>query len=149
MAMRIAVTKQVRLRNSTGRFRADCSRAAGRTIRKAIDDGAELSRGFAPRGHKHDTRTIPLADSIEATQTGRTSGHWEATARHALPQELGAAPHSIPGDVTFFWEEKGRFWEPGENEINHPGNAPQPYLKPAFDIIMARIMAIAKRYYPG
>lgn len=121
----------------------------GETIAQAVTDGADLSRGFAPVGHKDDLRTIPLKASIEPVVVSRTQGFWQATARHALPVEFGAGPHPIPGSVSFFWEEEGKWWIPGSNVINHPGNAAQPYLRPAFKIISGRLLEIAKRKYPG
>jgi hypothetical protein len=145
----IAATAQMHLRNDLGQFIRDCEAAAGKTIEAAVTEGADLSRDFAPVGHKADPRTIPLKDSIEAVITSRTSGFWQATARHALPQELGAGPHGIPGNVKFYWEEEGRWWEPGDNEIQHPGNRAQPYLRPAYDIIKKRLPGIMQRYYPG
>ena len=53
--------------------------------------------------------------------------HWE-------PQEYGARPHVIeprgPGyPLRFYWAKAGRvvaFWR-----VNHPGNAPQPFMRPA------------------
>lgn len=147
--MEFAVSNRVIARNSIGQFIRDCEQAAEGTIREAVNDGADLSRNFAPEGAKMDPRTIPLKESIEAHVLSRTSGNWVATARHALPIELGAVPHPITGWVSFFWEREGRMWEPGPNEISHPGNAPQPYLRPAYEIIMARIMQIADKHYPG
>lgn len=147
--MRAAISSRVQMRNGTGRFAAQCSEAAARTVAKAIEEGADLSRDMAPIGGKADARTIPLKDSIESHQTGRTSGYWVATARHALPTEYGAGPHQLPGNVSFFWEEQGRMWEPGDNQINHPGSPAQPYLRPAYRIVMRNIMRWAKRYYPN
>jgi hypothetical protein len=90
-----------------------------------------------------------LKDSISAEMLSRTSGQWKATARHALPQEFGAGPHEITGDVSFFWESEGRMWNPGDNMIHHPGNPAQPYLRPAYKIISGKLLSIMKRFYPG
>lgn len=144
----LAVSNRVIMRDNFGRFRRECELAMGETIKQAVEDGAQLSRDLAPVGHKRDPRTTKLKDSITAVVVSRTQGYWQASARHALAQELGAAPHEIPGEVHFFWEREGRWWEPGTNTINHPGNAAQPYLRPAYQAIMNRIMSIAKRYYP-
>lgn len=136
-------------RNGIGQFRAECELAAERTVEKAVERGARLSRDFAPSGKKNDPRTSRLKDSIEPRMLGRTQGEWVATARHALPIEKGAVDHDITGWVNFFWEREGRDWEPGANIIKHPGNKAQPYLRPAYKIVMAQIMAIARGEYPG
>lgn len=144
-----SIKYEVSGRNSFGRYRAATSAAATRTIKKAVEDGADLSRGFAPVGHKHDRRTVPLKDSIDSVMVSRTKGFWRANARHAAAQEHGAVPHIITGNVTFWWENAGRFWQPADTEIFHPGHGAQPFLAPAAKIIAARMSAIAKRYYPG
>lgn len=145
----VAASTNVHLRNDFGRFISDCETAAGETIKAAVTEGADLSRDMAPVGHKDDPRTIPLAQSIEPVIVSRTSGFWQATARHALPVEFGAGPHDISGNVKFYWEEEGRWWEPGDNTIHHPGNRAQPYLRPAYEIIKQRLPAIMRRFYPG
>lgn len=144
----VASSTHVVLRNSMGQFIRDCEEAAGRTIEDAVKEGAQLSRDLAPVGTKVDKRTIPLRDSIEPVVVSRTHGFWQATARHALAIEKGAVPHPISGKVKFFWEEEGRWWTPGDNVINHPGNAAQPYLAPAYKVIMKRVPSIMRRYYP-
>jgi hypothetical protein len=150
-----AVSNRVVSRNRIGRFISDCEQAAEATARQLVEDGADLSRKMAPVGSRPDSRTIPLAQSIETKMLSRTSGVWRATARHALAQELGAGPHLILGSpyLHFFWESAGRWWVPGlmgePDIINHPGNAPQPYLRPAYEIIMRRAMAVARQKYPG
>lgn len=158
--MEIAVSNRVIARNGIGQFRVACERAAERTIKRAVNDGAELSRSFAPVGPKHDERTIPLAASIKARMTGSTSGEWYSTARHALPQEFGAGPHVIAGNphLRFFWEAAGRMFVPAEefyhqpglvSIVNHPGNPASPFLRPAYNQVMGRIMAIARAEFPG
>lgn len=146
--MEVAVSNRVIARNSIGQFASECSDAAERTVRESIEKGAELSRAMAPVGTKADPRTTKLKDSISSQMLSRTSGEWKATARHALPIELSAGPHDITGWVSFFWEKMGRDWSPGPNTIHHPGNAAQPYLRPAYQIVMGRIMAVARREYP-
>ena len=151
--MKVAVSNHVVLRNDMGRFRAACSEAASRVVDKAIIEGAELSRGFAPHGHKVDPRTMPLHQSIQPVKLSRTQGVWISEARHALAVEYGAAPHTITPDVNFYWEAAGRQWVPGEiypgQMIHHPGNEAQPFLRPAYEIIKHRMIELAKREYPG
>lgn len=160
MAGGFAVSNRVVARNNIGQFIRECEVAAERTIEKAVREGAALSRTFAPVGHKPDLRTIPLKDSIYTKMFGRTSGEWGAAARHALAQEKGAGPHIIAGDpdLSFFWEAKGRRFVPASEFyhtpglvtiVNHPGNPAHPYLRPAYEIISQRIMAIARGEYPG
>lgn len=153
----IAVSNRVIARNSIGQFAAACDRAATETVREAIDRGAELSRSMAPVGHKPDPRTVPLAQSIKARMLSATAGVWEADARHAMAIEFGAGVHEIPGDVSFFWESAGRMWIPYSEGgppwlhpiIVHPGNAAQPYLRPAYKVVMGEVMSIARKHYPG
>jgi hypothetical protein len=147
--MEVGVSNRVVARSQIGQFIRDCEVAGEKTVEKAIKRGETLSKQLAPVGVKADPRTKSLRDSIESRMLSRTSGEWVATARHALPIEKGAAPHDIPGEVSFFWENMGRNWIPGTNVINHPGNAAQPYLRPAYEIVMRDIMAIARGEYPG
>jgi hypothetical protein len=143
----IAVSNKVIARDEFGRFIAACKVAGSETMRDIANKGADLSRQFAPKGHKPDPRTPRIVDSITSYSTA-TTAHWEADARHAIAQEQGAPPHEIPGDVSFFWEKMGRMWNPGKNTIHHPGNPAHPYLRPAYQIMMATWMDYAKRYYP-
>lgn len=145
----IAASNRVVSQNRFGRFIRAIEDGATDTVRDLIEEGANISRALAPVGSKVDRRTIPLAQSIETEMLSSTQGRWKATARHALAQEHGGRPHDIPGDVYFFWEREHRWWEPGDNVIQHPGNAPQPYLQPAFDQIRTRALEIMRRRMPG
>jgi hypothetical protein len=147
--MDVAMSNRVVARNNLGRFIRECEQAAEATVRELVEDGAEMSRDLAPTGHKVDLRTIPLKQSITSKMVSRTSGYWQASARHALPIEFGAGPHEITGQVHFYWEYAGRWWKPGDNMIQHPGNAAQPYLRPAYEAMAARAMAVAQEKYPG
>ena len=157
---RVAVSNRVVARSRIGQFIADCEDAGHRTVKEMVQEGAKLSRQMAPTGRKHDPRTIPLKQSINWEMISRTAGHWYSTARHALAQELGAGPHVIMGNpaLKFYWEEMSRMWvpaaefynDPGAVDlINHPGNPPQPYLRPAYEVIMRRWARIARKYYPS
>lgn len=145
----VAVSNRVIARNDIGQFRRACSDAAEKTVEEAIERGAKMSRQMAPSGTKRDPRTTKLKNSIEPHMLSRTQGEWRATARHALAIENGAVPHAITGWVNFFWAREGRDWVPGSNLINHPGNGAQPYLRPAYRIVMQQIMQIARSKYPG
>lgn len=143
-----AVTNEVIARDNFGRFISEIEAGGEQMMRAMMEDGIELSRAMAPKGAKDDPRTPKLVDSIDGTYSG-TRASWWADARHALAQELGAVPHEITGWVNFFWEREGRDWDPGPNRINHPGNAPQPYLRPAYEMVMGRWMEYARRFFPG
>lgn len=158
--MDIGVSTRVIARDEFGLFIAECEMAGQRTVEKAVDEGARLARDFAPIGHKHDTRTVPLHQSIKTRMRGRTAGEWYSTARHALPQEFGAGPHLITGSpgLSFYWESAGRWFVPASefyheaNKItivNHPGNPSHPFLRPSYAAVMNRIMSIAKGEYPN
>lgn len=147
--MEVAVSNRVIARDNFGRFIAECKMAATATVKELIEEGTNLSRAMAPASGKPDPRTAPLKASIYGEMLSATSGHWVATARHALPIEFGAGAHQITGWVGFFWENAGRQWEPGPNMINHPGNAAQPYLRPAYEVIMSRAISVADKHYPG
>jgi hypothetical protein len=143
----IAVSNKVIARDEFGRFISECKIAGENTMRDIAEKGADLSRQLAPKGHKPDPRTRRLVEAITSSYTA-TTAHWEADARHAIAQEQGAGPHEISGNVSFFWEKMGRMWRPGKNMIQHPGNRAQPYLRPAYQIMMATWMDYARRYYP-
>lgn len=156
----MAVSNRVIVRSRFGQFIRECEMAAEDTVKAAVEEGAQISRTLAPVGKKPDPRTVPLKDSIFVQMRGRTSGSWGSFARHALPIEKGARPHTIYGKpgLHFFWDEAGRWWVPAEDfygipglvdVVNHPGNAAQPFLRPAYEQVMARIMQIAKQKYPG
>lgn len=147
--MDVAFSNRVIARNNMGRFIADCEGAATRTVEKAITQGEALSKTMAPTGTKHDFRTVTLREGMFKEMLGRTSGRWGCAARHALAIELGAGPHPISGRVKFFWDNEGRWWTPGDNVINHPGNDAQPFLRPAYQEIARRLPSIAAEEYPG
>lgn len=147
--MDIGVSNRVIARNSFGRFIRECEAAGQKTVMEAVELGASLSRSLAPVGPKKDKRTVKLKDSISVKMLSSTSGVWVSSARHTLPIEKGATPHTISGDVTFFWEKHDRMWNPGQNTINHPGNAAQPFLQPAYDIVSKQVIKIADKNYPG
>lgn len=156
----VAVSSRVIARDDFGRFIAACQEAATQTVQEAIEEGAQLSREMAPVGTEPDPRTIPLKASISSEMLSATSGQWKAEARHAMAQEFGAGPHVITGSpyLSFHWEAEGRRWIPASvfynqpgliDVVNHPGNPAQPYLRPAYKIIAAKLAQIAAAKYPG
>lgn len=116
-------------------FADDCDRAADRIEAEATDAAEEQTA----RDVLQDAQRNAPVDTGELRNSGRVvarGGGWvvEFTADHARPQEYGAGPHLIRADEA----EVLRF--PGDDgewvfrkEVSHPGNAPQPYLRPALD----------------
>lgn len=151
--MDIAVSSEVIYRDRTGRFLSAVEAGVTAAVRDTIADGAKLSRRLAPSGSKPDPRTPKLKDSIDWYMTGSNSGVWVATARHALAIEYGAGPHPITGspNLQFWWEREGREFVPGKgvDRVNHPGNAPQPYLRPAYEVVKHRLLTALDRHIPG
>lgn len=153
--MELGVAGHVAARNSIGQFISACERAATETVQQLIEDGKQLSLDMAPVGHKQDPRTPTLQEGMFAEMLSRTQGRWGCAARHALPIEFGAAPHPIHGNpfLYFFWESEGRDWIPGLlgpfDVVNHPGNAAQPFLRPAFAAIKNEASRVMAAKYPG
>lgn len=160
--MKVGYSNQVHVRDEFGRFIADIERAATESVKAAIEEGADLSRSLAPSRRRRDPRTVKLKNSISTQMLSRTSGRWLSDARHTLPIELGAAPHDITADVSFYWTKAGRMWfpygspevwdatgGPGNEIIKHPGNTAQPFLRPAYKVISAKLLSIMSRFYPG
>lgn len=147
--MSVAVSNRVSVRSSMGQFIAACEEGATATVREAIQRGERMSADMAPRGRRMDPRTVSIVGGMFSKMTSSTSGVWGSTARHALAQEFGGRAHTQTGDVSFFWEKPWRMWEPGDNEIQHPGNPAHPYLRPAYEAVMGQVMQIARDKYPG
>lgn len=169
----IARSRTVVARDEFGRFAAECNAATRDGIEDIVKDGAAASRRYAPVGTKVDTRPghIPLKRSIRYEARG-LRGEWYSVSKHALPQELGAAPHLIVGKVRFFWTKANEWfvwnhprfgpvgsgkryenWTPGGGvTINHPGNPAQPFLEPAYEEValhggsIRRIKAAYRRH---
>lgn len=153
--MPMAVSPEVHARNNIGRFIADIEGAATSAISEIIQEGEEISRSMAPVGAKPDFRTITLDAGFFSAITGRTSGVWGNSARHALYQEKGTGPHTMTGNPSFhfFWESAGRWWKPGlfgePDIINHPGNPGVHFLQNGYDAMRGRTMRILDKHYPG
>lgn len=143
----MGVTNSVIIRDSMGRFIRECDEAATDTVKRALQHGEKVARARAPKGKKPDKRTQKLARSIRGYMITDREGVVVADARHALAQELGAGPHPITGDLSFYWERE-QTWFRGDR-VNHPGNPPHPYLRPAYESMMRRIMQIAREEYPN
>ncbi len=153
--MEIATSNQVHIRNGIGRFRAACEQAGTDTVETLVKRGAAMSRKLAPEGTDHDPRSIPLKQSIHHKMLSSTSGVWQAWARHAMFVEKNTRAHTYEGNpyFQFYWENAGRMWVPGlfgePDIVNHPGTTAQPFLRPAYEAIMAQAMTVAKQKFPG
>lgn len=151
----ISIQNRVVVRNNFGQFIAACEAAGVKTVDTILEEGVEVARDLAPVGHKTDRRTTPLRESFFIEKLSGTSGVFGNFARHALSIEKGARPHPITGSpyLLFYWEEARRMWIPGlmgePDVVMHPGNDAQPFLRPAYRIVMKRAMDIARRYYPA
>jgi hypothetical protein len=143
---RAVMAPKVHARNRFGQFMSHLDMAAGHTMEDVANEGVALAMALAPEGHKPDKRTRPISASFVKEVT-RTTAQWGNTARHTLPQETGSKRHPISGQVRFFWEKEGRWWNPSSNIIDHPGNPPHPFLVPSYREVMRRFMSIARRHY--
>jgi hypothetical protein len=157
---KLTARAEVSYRNNLGQFARAVDRGIAEALNAMAEDGAAMSRRLAPRGTKHDERTLPLAQSITTEETSSRSASWGSSARHALAIERGARAHPIYGnpDLSFWWEEKGKWFVPGAeyyrqpglvSVVNHPGNDAQPYLRPAYQAIWARKEEYFQRYCPN
>jgi hypothetical protein len=132
-----------------GRYIARVKEAAHATIEDTVQEGAEIAAAHAPK------RTGRLADSILPVVFSRTQGAWVAKAPYASYQEYGTSAHEMWGNpyFAFFWDEEGRWWVPGlfgePDVIHHPGNPAHPFMEPSQAVMSRKIMAIARRHYPG
>lgn len=138
----IHVRNTVVARNNLGRFIAECDAAATRTVEQTVNEGERNAKSFAPK------KTGALARSIKGFMYSARSGGWGAGTDHWKFQEDGTAPHGITGRVRFWWENEGREWFPGDNEIQHPGNPATHFLRRSYAIARRAMMEHARRNYP-
>lgn len=144
----LAVSNEVILRDGWGKFIRECEDAGKQTVKDTVDQGYALSMAMAPSSGVPDPRSVSIKQGMYKEASG-TRGRWGTTARHGLAVERGARRHPQPGNVSFFWEKEGREWQPGDNMIDHPATRAQPYLKPAYQTVMKRVMGIMRKNYPG
>lgn len=148
--MGVTVTSQVFVRNGFGRFAALCADAGEDTVDRVLDQGEVIARGEAP----YDTGE--LEGGIRAVKLSRTSGAIRSTAPHTMPQEEGATDHDIPRSFGRpspwgfgrAWLDSGRSLSHG-GPMWHPGNKPQPFLRPALAYMKGALMRVARQEYPG
>ena len=142
----LVISPEIRYRDTSGQFLAECDAAGVEAIAAVGEEGATLAQAIAPRGAVEDPRTESIVDSIEFEQHGM-SGRIIAQARHAAAQELGAGPHPI-GQPGQHLSNRATGWY-GRGVVSHPGNPPQPYLRPAYEILRGKMIQIMSKFYPG
>lgn len=109
--------------------------AAKRDIRRAVmsemdrtaDDVKERMRQLAPVDTGH------LRDSIAVVKMGDRYHIGPVNVPYAAAQEYGAKPHVIvasPGKLLAFPINGKMVYT---KQVNHPGNKPHPYVRPAGD----------------
>lgn len=136
------MSTRVQARNRMGQFAAECAAAAVLSAQQIAELGANVARAEAP------VKTGRLVGSIRAVPKGKTA-YWSVNTPYAMFQEKGTGARKLPGNVTFFWENAGRFWKPGRNMINHPGNPGIHYMEYSYEAASAAAMTIVRANYPG
>lgn len=134
----IGIQTTVQYRNQLGRFERLCDEAGAKSARAMVDFVAREAHSAAPVGPARGDygRRPKLTSSISGVMTSSKAGVVRAETPHAGPQEMGAGPHPIPNAF-------------GSGQtVMHPGNGPQPYLRPAIAKLAGRTFGILKRYYP-
>lgn len=120
------LTNSVTVRDHTGRFLDRYQEKKRRGLEELMKAGAKRARELAP------FQTGRLASTIRYS-TGTSGGSWSVGTGYWGPQEFGARPHSMRGDVTFYWQREARFWRSGDNIINHPGNPAVHFMRRSFE----------------
>ena len=136
----ITVSNRVHARDDFGRFLAKLDGAAERTASQTIDVGMRSSKSAAPY------RTGQLSKSFYKQMMGH-SGIYFNLAPYAKFQDQGAAPNDKPGNVSFFWEHEAKWWTPGTNTINHPGNPATRFMDAGWKAMQAAATGIMRRNY--
>lgn len=133
------VSTEIRMRDNFGRFLAlveEAGRASAQElVETAADDASELAPVGPARPPKQLARRPKLSSHIHPVMLEPKMGVVVATPGHAAAQEKGAAPHPIPNA-----------FGTGAT-VMHPGNAAQPYIRPAIRGLRLKAPAILRRYY--
>jgi hypothetical protein len=163
MAAIEASTQTIVNRNRFGRFASQIESGCDRAVERWVELGAATSRAMAPgpgyRVSDYSRRAgyIPLKASIKGKANGHT-GQWSTNAPHWKFVEYDTAPHEITGFLDFPWNG-GRFvwndprysnWtEESGATVHHPGTSAQPFMRPAYELVVKRqMMAILKSEMP-
>lgn len=121
-----------------GRFASLLDAADNAMARDMVETTARLAHEDAPVGPGRDDygRRPKLSSDIQSRMTSATAGVVGVSGPNSASQETGAAPHPIPNAF-------------GSGQtVMHPGNAPQPFIRPALTKLRGLIPAMLRRHYP-
>lgn len=141
------VRTHVQAKNSLGQFMSKLDAATRLAMLEAAAEGAEISRDLAPEGPPQPwKRQVKLKDSIWVDASYGSGAAWGSIAPHGKAIEKGASDHPIVGNPYLKFYASGIGRQITVRSVNHPGNAPQPYLRPAAAIISKRMAEFIRRY---
>lgn len=132
-------------------LRDDVLRTLPGRARSAMREGL---RGVAEQGRDYAREAAPHAsDSIHVEQVGDLEFIITTDSPVAAWMEYGTRPHTIRPNrarVLHFVIDGQEVWA---MEVNHPGTAPRPFMKPAAERarndIPARLLPILQHYLGG
>lgn len=137
---------EVDLANSSGRVGGPAAYALRTTAREIEAD----AKAFAPKVTGSLAASIST-DVVGDGRFGEMSAEIGPSVPYAPEVEYGAEPHLIRAHGGGFLEFSG----PGGSsvfaeEVHHPGNAPEPFMGPAFDrhapLLEERLAEIGERF---
>lgn len=114
-----------------GAVRAFATLTARKDVRKTVVEINKLARKIAPGG-PYSTGTLKRSIHWDVTTAGYyVRGRSGSDLPYAYLVHEGAGPHKIrprrpDGHLVFYWRKAGR--KVRLREVNHPGQAEQPYL---------------------
>lgn len=128
-------------RDSLGLFFREIDDAVYKTLLETTEGARDVARGMVPK------KTSALFNSIHAVEI--EPHHWGVTAGtdHWRYVDRGTRAHDITGNVSFFWEKKGRWWSRGTNTIKHPGAPAVHFMAAAREYTRREFMNAAKRNF--
>lgn len=145
----LLISPEIRYRDSSGQFLAECDGAAAAAVEAMGEEGVNIARALAPVGDEPDERSVPIVAGIEFYMTGATSGVVVSKARHSLAQERGARAHEIGRPGQMLWNPHSTPPFAARGPVSHPGNQPQPFMRPMYGVIRRKMVEIMARFYPG
>lgn len=146
MAGQVEVRTGVQFRDERGRFLAKIKEGSLAAFKEMAEDGAAIAHDLAPPpSAKRDPRSAHITDSFYH-DAGEDYALWGNSARHAMAVEEGSIRHLQSGNVSFFWDKKGRWWKSGSNLIDHPATAAKSYLRPSYYAIVQEVRTYLKRH---
>lgn len=134
----LAFQSTVQYRNRFGRFAALLDAADASMARDMVETTSRLAHEGAPVGPGRDDygRRPKLSSDIQHQMTSATAGVVGVSGPNSASQETGAVPHPIPNAF-------------GSGEtVMHPGNSPQPFIRPALTKLQPLLPAMLRKHYP-